>query len=91
MLGVIFFSRRDLDKQKIENETKKQTQRDSTIEVLEEQLQLWTAKVSGNFFLQHFFKLCIFCNYLRNKPFHFIPLIFFHMVGGTSRTNLQRK
>ena len=40
---------RDLDKQKIENETKKQTQRDSTIEVLEEQLQLWTAKVSGNF------------------------------------------
>lgn len=37
-----------IDKQKIENETKKQTQRDSTIEVLEEQLQLWTAKVSEN-------------------------------------------
>lgn len=37
-----------IDKQKIENETKKQTQRDSTIEVLEEQLQLWTAKVSKN-------------------------------------------
>lgn len=34
------------DKQKIENETKKQMQRDSTIEVLEEQLKLWTAKVS---------------------------------------------
>lgn len=34
------------DKQKIENETKKQMQRDSTIEVLEEQLKLWTAKVN---------------------------------------------
>lgn len=34
------------DKQKIENETKKQTQRDSTIEVLEENLNLWSAKVS---------------------------------------------
>lgn len=34
-----------IDKQKIENETKKQMQRDSTIEVLEEQLKVWTAKV----------------------------------------------
>lgn len=34
-----------LDKQKIENETKVQTQRDSTIEVLEEQLNLCAAKV----------------------------------------------
>lgn len=33
------------DKQKIENETKKQMQRDSTIEVLEEQLKLWMTKV----------------------------------------------
>lgn len=34
-----------LDKQKIENETKKKTERNSTVEVLEEQLSLWTTKV----------------------------------------------
>lgn len=36
-----------LDKQKIENETKKKTERNSTVEVLEEQLILWTTKVKA--------------------------------------------
>lgn len=39
------------DKQKIENETKKQSERDSTIDVLEEQLKRWTTKVSNKFII----------------------------------------
>lgn len=36
-------------------------QRDSTIEVLEEQLQLWTAKVSGNILMRVVvFSVCFF-------------------------------
>lgn len=46
LYAFLFFSIHFTDKQKIENETKKQMQRDSTIEVLEEQLKLWTAKVN---------------------------------------------
>lgn len=79
LLGRCFFSLRDLDKQKIENETKKQTQRDSTIEVLEEQLQLWTAKVSGNIYISYSIvpsAIGALCNYLRNKTFHFIRYFF---------------
>lgn len=43
----LYFHLTTKDKQKIENEAKKQTQRESTIEVLEENLRICTAKVSG--------------------------------------------
>lgn len=44
-LCVLSFFSSKTDKQRIENETKVQTQRDSTIDVLEEQLHLCSAKV----------------------------------------------
>lgn len=89
-----------LDKQKIENETKKQMQRDSTIEVLEEQLQLWTAKVSENRNVELWLGLrtcwiiavcyAIVCFSDSTDPLC-VFLWLFLAAGWTSTTNLHRK